>query len=343
MMNCFSSHARSIVVAVVLLVATLASADASAEVKEISIGRAVSVAYLPIMVMEERKLMEKHAKAAGLGDVAVSYVAMTGGTQLNDALLSGSVQIATGGLTPFIVIWAKTHGSIGVRGLSPFNSTPLYLNTRNPNITSIKDFAPHDRIAVVGAKSALQAILLQMEAAKVYGPDQYTKLDPLTVSMPLADAAAQLITGGDGQITADFTVPPFSYQELAVPGIHTVITSTDILGGPATYGIAYTTTKFVNDNPRTSAAFIAALDEAIDIINKDRKAAGDIFLRISKTKTPQDLLDKMMRDPTITFEQTPHSIMKYVDFMNRIGTINVKGQSWKDLFFPSEIHRLPGS
>ncbi|HZP88412.1 MAG TPA: ABC transporter substrate-binding protein [Burkholderiales bacterium] len=325
----------------VLLAAS--SASALAEVNQIKVGRAISVAYLPIMVMEERKLLEKHARAAGLGDIKVDYVLMTGGTQLNDALLAGTLQIATGGMTPFILLWARTHGNIGVKGLSPFNSTPLYLNTRDPSIKSIKDFTEKDRIAVVGVKSALQAILLEMEASKVFGPDNYAKLDHLTVSMPLADAAAQLISGGSGQITADFTVPPFSYQELAAPGIHTVLTSTDILGGPASYGIAYTTSEFQARNPKTCAAFVAALREAIDIINQDRKAAGDVLVRTYKTKPPKELIDKMMADPTITFEQTPQNIMKYVQFMNRIGTIKAKPESWKDLFFPGEIDKLPGS
>jgi len=196
---------------------------------------------------------------------------------------------------------------------------------------------------VVAAKSALQAILLQMEAAKVFGPENYAKLDPLTVSLPLPDAAAQLISGGRGQITADFTVPPFSYQELATPGVRTMLTSTDILGGPATYTIAYTTTKFQADNPKTSAAFVAALGEAIDFINKDRKAAGEIYLRTFKSKPPTEAVNKMMSDPTITFEQTPQNVMKYAEFMHRIGTISMKPASWRDFFFPSAIHKLPGS
>src|ERR1043166_5779042 len=302
-------------------------AVAAAEVNQVKIGRAVSVGYLPIMVMEERKLMEKHARAAGLGDITVEYVSMTGGTQLNDALLSDSLQIATGGTTPFLLLWARTEGNLAVKGLSPFNSMPLYLNTRSPSIKSIKDFTDKDRIAVVAAKSALQAILLQMEAAKAFGPENYTKLDSITVSMPIAEAAAQLMSGGSGQITADFTVPPFSYQELATPGIRNILTSTDILGGPASYTIAYTTSKFHSANPKTSAAFVAALGEAIDFINKDRKAAGDIFLRTFKSRPPKDVIDQMMADKTITFEQTPQNIMKYVDFMHKIGTIKTRPAS----------------
>lgn len=318
------------------------SNGASAEVNQLTIGRAVSVAYLPIMVMESRKLVEKHARAAGLGDVKVNYAVMTGGTQINDALISGSMQIATGGLTPFLVIWAKTHGNIDVKGLSPFNSTPLYLNSRNPAVRSIKDFTENDRIAIVAPKSAIQAILLQIEASKVFGPDNYAKLDHLTVAMPLADAAAQLIAGG-GQITADFTVPPFSYQELADSHVHTVLTSTQILGGPATYGIAYATADFVKANPKLSAAFVAALREAIGFIHSDRHGAREIFLATFKTKPRVDAIDKMMADPEITFGQTPQNMMKYVDFMHRIGILKARPDSWKDLFFPGEIEALPGS
>ena len=131
-----------------LVLAAICTA-ATAEMNQIKIGRAVSVGYLPIMVMEDRKLMEKHAKAAGLGDISVEYVSMTGGTQLNDALLADSLQIATGCTAPFVLLWARTRGNIEVKGLSPFNSMPLYLNTRNPNIKSIKDFTAQDRIAVV--------------------------------------------------------------------------------------------------------------------------------------------------------------------------------------------------
>ena len=317
------------------------SCQASAEVNQVTIGRAVSVAYLPVMVMESRKLLEKHARAAGLGDVKVSYAVMTGGTQLNDALISGSLQIATGGVAPFLVIWAKTHGNIEVKGLSPFNSTPLYLNSRNPTVKSIKDFTENDRIAIVAPKSAIQAILLQIEASKVFGPENYAKLDHLTVAMPLADAAAQLIAGG-GQITADFTVPPFSYQELADPHVHTVLTSTQILGGPATYGVAYASADFVKANPKLSNAFLAALREAIGFIHSDRHGAREIFLATFKTKPRVDVIDKMMGDPEITFGQTPQNMTKFVEFMNRIGILKVKPDSWKDLFFP-EVHDRAGS
>ena len=328
--------------AVVATVLALVAQPGVAEVGEVKIARAVSVAFLPLMVMEHNKLLEKHAKAAGLGDINVTWSIYTGGTAINDALLAGNLHFASSGVTPFLILWSRTQGNLNVRGVAAMNRTPLYLNTRNPNIKSIRDFTDKDRIAVLAPKSALQAILLQMAATQAFGEANYAKLDPLTVGLPLPDALAMLLSGAAG-ITADFTVPPFSYQERETPGVHTVLTSNDILGGSATYAVAYTTNRFREENPKTYAAFAAALKEAIDQINADKKAAADIYIAVSKQKTTAAELNKLLNDAEITYELTPRNLMKYADFMSKVGIMKAKPNSWKDLFFPGEVHSLPGS
>lgn len=95
---------------------------------------------------------------------------MSSGTALNDALFSGSVQVATGGLPPSPLVWAKTQGNFGVKGLSPFNSMPRYLNTRNPEVKTIKDFTDKDRIA----KSSLQ-VTLPRESTPIVGRESRAK------------------------------------------------------------------------------------------------------------------------------------------------------------------------
>ncbi len=95
---------------------------------------------------------------------------------------------------------------------------PLYLNTRNPAIKSIKDFTEKDRIALPAVKVSMQAIMLQMAAAKEYGENNYTKLDGLTVSMAHPDGVAALMSGAS-EITAHFTSPPFQFRELKDPKI----------------------------------------------------------------------------------------------------------------------------
>jgi ABC-type nitrate/sulfonate/bicarbonate transport system substrate-binding protein len=44
-------------------------------------------------VAQEQKLIEKHAKAAGV-DAKVEWIKLSGGSAVNDALLSGNIEIA---------------------------------------------------------------------------------------------------------------------------------------------------------------------------------------------------------------------------------------------------------
>jgi len=310
------------------------------EMSEINVAQQYGIGYLPLMLMEEQKLIEKHAKAAGM-DVKVGWAKFAGGNVMNDALLSGSLQFASGGVGPLVTLWSRTKGNLDVKAVSAINSMPLYLNTRNPSVKSIKDFTDKDRIALPAVKVSIQAVTLQMAAEKAFGDGQQGKLDSLTVSMSHPDAQTALLSG-QSEVTAHFGSPPFQYQQLKRPGISTVLNSVDVLGGPTTFNVVWTTSKFRNENPKLYAAFVAALDEATAFINKDKKAAAEAYLRISKDKDSVADILAMLNDPAIVFTTAPQNIMAYANFMTKIGMIKVKPDSWKDLFFPN-IHGAAGS
>ncbi len=171
--------------------------------------------------------------------------------------------------------------------------------------------------------------------------DSKNRLDPLTVTMAHPDAQVALLSG-QSEINAHFGSPPFQYQQLRNPAIHTVVNSYDVLGGPATFNVVWTTSKFRNENPKLYDAFVKALDEANAMINNDRQKAAEAYLRISKDKDSVQEIVAMLNDPQIVYTTTPQNIMKYVDFMYKTGSIKVKPDSWKDLFFPN-AQTLPGS
>ena len=323
----------------VLACAALAP-HARAEMSEINVAQQYGIGYLPLMIMEDQKLIEKHAKAAG-ADVKVGWAKFAGGNVMNDALLSGSLQFASGGVGPLITLWAKTHGNLDVKAVSAINSMPLYLNTRNPAVKSIGDFTDKDRIALPAVKVSIQAVTLQMAADKAFGDGQQGRLDALTVSMSHPDAQTALLSG-QSEIDAHFSSPPFQYQQLERPGIHRVLNSYDVLGGPATFNTVWTTTKFRSENPKLYAAFVAALDEATATINRDKRTAAETYLRVSKDKSSPESIFGMLNDPEIVYTTTPQNVMKYVGFMYKTGSIKVKPDSWKDLFFPN-VHNAAGS
>lgn len=324
--------------AALLLIGT---GTARAEVSELRIAEQYGISYLPLMIMEDQKLIEKHAKAEGLGDLKVSWTKFAGGNVMNEALLSGSLHFASGGVGPMVTLWAKTRGNYDVKGVAAINSMPLYLNTRNPAVKTLKDFTEKDKIALPAVKVSIQAVTLQMAAEQVFGPGQQNRLDAYTVTMSHPDAQMALLSG-TSEITGHFSSPPFQYQQLEKPGIHTVLNSYDVLGGPATFNAVWATSKFRAENPKVYAAFVAALDEATAIINRDKRWAAEAYLRISKDKDSIDSILKMLNDPKIVYTTTPQNVLKYVDFMHKVGSIKTTTSNWKDLFFPN-VHNLPGS
>ena len=321
------------------VVAIAASAIANAETSEIKIAPSYGIAYLPLVVMEQNRLVEKHAKAAGLGDIKVTWVTISGGAGMNDALLSGSVDFVSGGIPPFALLWEKTRGA--VRGVAALSAMPIFLNTRNPGIKTVRDFTPASRIALPAVKSSAQAMFLQMAAEQAFGEGNFARLDSLTISMAHPEATALLLSGR-GEIDSNFSSPPFQYQQLEQPGMRTVLNSYDVLGGPATLFMVWTTAKFHSANPKTYAAFLAALEEANAFIAKDRRGAAELYVQKSRDKTPLENLLKMLNDPQTQFVVAPQSVMKTVLFMHKTGTLKSRPESWKDLFFP-EVHQLPGS
>ena len=323
-------------------VAAALAPRAQAETQEIRLAKQFSMGYVQFNVLDHAKLIEKHAKAAGLGDVKVSWATFNGPNVMNDALIAGTVDVVAGGVPGLVTLWAKTAGTAQeVRGISALSSQPFLLNTRNPEVKSVRDFTERDKIALPAIKVSVQAVTLEMAAAQAFGRDNYAKLDPLTISLAPPDATIGLISGG-AEFDSAFSVPPYQNQQLEHPGIHTVLNSFDVLGGAHSFTVAWTSKRFHDANPKLYGALIAALKEATDIINADRRAAAGLWIEDAKSKLPLDMVHGVIAGPQVTWTMTPEQTMKYARFMQEVGSIKTAPKSWQDLFFP-EIHDLPGS
>ena len=327
---------------VVACAVLISSSVRAAEVREVNFAAAYGISYLPLMVIEHNKIIERRATAAGLGDVKPVFVKLANPAAMNDGLLSGQIDFAMSGPPSIITIWARTKGSKNeIKGVAGIVLTPMWLNVNNPDIKSIRDFTEKDKIAVTSVKISIPAIILQMAALKEWGKQGYAKLDPLTVSMSHPDGLAAFLS--KQEVTGHFTSPPFMYKELEQSGVHRILNSDDVMGGPATFTCLYSNSKFHDANPRTYKEIFAAFTEAVEFINKDKKQAAEIYLKVSgDKKSSVSEIQKQLEDPNIVFTTTPRYIQKYADFMFDVGSIKQKANSWKDIFF-EEAHQLPGS
>ena len=321
--------------------AALAAGSAAAEVDELKMMSQYGIGYMQLTLMKHDKLVEKHLAKQGLADTKVTWATMGAGAAANDALLSGSLHFAAGGTGPALILWDRTRQNLGVNGVSALSSMPNLLVTRNPNVKTLKDFTEKDRIAMAGAGSSVQTTYLQMAVSKEYGIDQYKKLNPLMVNLPHPEGLRALLSGS-GDVTAQFTSPPFQNTALENPSIRTVLNSYDVMGGPNTFLMVWATKKFREENPKSYRAVVDALKEATDSINADKKRAAEIYVKEGGGKESVDKLLKIMEDPQVRYTMAPERILPYAQFMHQVGTLKNKPESWKDLFFP-EVHQLPGS
>lgn len=318
--------------AVAALALALGVSGAARAEGRIRIAEQFGVVYLLLNVAQDQKLIEKHGRKQGV-DIDVDWVKLSGGAAVNDALLSGSIDVAGAGLGPLFTIWDRTNGRQNVRAVASLGNFPYYLVSTNPAVRTIADFSRKDRIALPAVTVSVQARILQMAAAKQWGKAEFRRLDPITQTVPHPDAAAAVIAGKT-ELNAHFGNPPFQEQELAGnPQAKIVLNSYDVLGGPSSATVLYATEKYVKENPKTYRAFIDALVEAAQLASTNPEAAADAYLRVNKGNIDRALLVKVIRNPQVQFKVAPQNTLVLGQFLHEVGAIRTKPASWRDYFF----------
>ena len=326
------------------LLVVLAAGAARAESDEVRFAQQFGLLYLPMHVVVDQKLVETCAKETGLGDVKVSMHRFSGGAAVNQALLSGNVDFAAGGIGPLLTIWDKTYGKINVRAMTNLAAMPLKLNTNDPNVKKLEDYlkVTDHKIATPSVKVSIQARILQMASAKTWGQENFEKLDDLTVSMNHPTAAAAMLSGGQS-VKSHFATLPTSWQELQDPKIHNVISSYDVLGGRHSTVAMYNTEKWKNDNPKLYECVWKSFRKAIAWINEDVKRAAGLFHTFTKSKLDLADVEKMLTTPgEMDYSLQPERTMQFAKFLHSVGAIENLPASWKDYYWENN-HDQDGS
>ncbi|AIP50985.1 ABC transporter substrate-binding protein [Burkholderia pseudomallei] len=315
-----------------LAAASLVAAPAARAEGRIRVAEQFGIVYLLLNVARDRHLIEQAGRAEGIA-IDVDWVKLSGGAAINDALLSGSIDIAGAGVGPLLTIWDRTRGRQNVKGVASLGNLPYYLVSNDPRVKTIADFTARERIAVPAVTVSVQSRLLQFAAAQRWGDRAYDRLDKLTQAVAHPDAAAAIIAGRT-ELTAHFGNPPFQEQELAAnPNAHIVLSSYDVLGGPNSATVLYATERFRRDNPKTYRAFVAALGQAARYVQTNPEGAVDAYLRVNGSKADRALLLKIVRNPQVQFRIAPQNTFALAAFMHRVGAIRHEPKTWRDYFF----------
>jgi NitT/TauT family transport system substrate-binding protein len=312
---------------------------------ELRVGVQFGLGYLPFHVADRAGFLASRMREQGIEPVPVRIVQLAGAPQMNDGLLSGTLEIASGGYTAMMVFCEKTRGAGDKQflGISALASVPYDLFTVDPELKTLKDIdVGRDKIGVPSIKVSVPAVYLAMAAEEIYGIGKQTTLDVATVSLAQPDGATSLLSGGSTVNSYMFS-PPFIQQMTGKPGIRRVWSSNELFGAPATALVSWTTEKFHRENPKLFAAIIAAMRDAMALIANEPQRAADIYIAAEHSKLPPELLVAALADKaSLRYTLAPEQSTKIADFLSRTGALKSRPSQWKDLFFP-EIHSESGT
>ncbi len=284
------------------------------------------IGYGQLIIMQDLHTLEK--RVPGL---RVEWLKLTSGPVIRDAMLAGQVDVGSGGVAPFIIAWDR---GVTWKIISTLNEMPLYLNTFRPEVKSVRDFRPTDKIAMP-AVGSIQHVVLQMAAERDLGAA--TALDSLVVGMSHPDGMFALLS--KREITGHLTSPPYQYLELQTSGVHKVFDSYQIVGGPHTFNMVWAMDDFPTKHPDEYRALLRSLEETTAFLSEHQDEAARILAEAEKTQV--GFMRALLRNPEIKYTMTPHRLMQFSTFLKKIGTTKRVPASWKELTF-DEIHRLPG-
>lgn len=325
----------------VLALAFMAGAglQAAAETDKVRIAEQFGLLYLPQNVVHERKLIQKHVVAAGLPEPKVELLTISGGANINKALLSGNLDFAAAGIGPLLKLWGKSDGRF--KAAISMSDMPLKLLTNDPAVKKIEDYltVKDHKIAMPAAGVSIQAQVLQMASDKLWGEPH--KLDQLVVSMKHPTALAAMLSGGQA-VKSHFATLPYSFEELQSGKVHLVLSSYDLLGSSHTTVAMITGREFKEKNPKTYKAIVDAYAEAYDWIYENEAEAVKIFIKATKSQLDPKSINAMVGNKKeIEYSAVPKHTKEFADFLHKMGDIPA-AKSWKDYFWEN-MHGEAGS
>jgi NitT/TauT family transport system substrate-binding protein len=317
----------------------LALAGSGSAEEPVRIGVGYGLAFLPIYICEDLKLVEKYGKESRL-DLRASYQHFAGAGPMQEALASGAIDMAPFGVAPMLAAWENAKGTpwqiLAVSGLT---TLPPALLTNRPDVRSLSDFRAADRIAVP-SPTAPQLYLLQMQSEKVFG--QYDKLRPQIVVLSHAEAVDDLV-GAKNTVAGYFSSAPYAEIALADGRVHKILTASDVVDGKASFLVLGAGKGYIAAHPQVPGAVAKAIDEAARIIHDDPRRAAEIYL----VHEPSRTLDAMALAGVLAglkdeFGSAVRGIGAFADFMGRHGELKSPPGSWKEIVAPALLNS-PGS
>lgn len=318
---------RTLIFLLILLVLTGSALSGLADAspadfsgKKIRLAVQYGMQYAPVYVAQQLGLLEEQ-----LPGIQLEWTNFGGGSAMNEALISGNLDVAFMGIPPALI--AIDRG-VDYRIAFGICVPPAELMVSAASgITSLKDIQPTHKIAVPGVGS-IQHIMLAMAAEKQLGNAKAFDNNVLAMANP--DAYTSLISGKD--LAGHFASMPYIDLE-AKAGLNSILTAADALGsGASIVGVA--TRNFAQDEPLFKGVK-AAISQAIELINQRDAKAVEIIAATEKISGEDALL--YLAWPGNLYALDVYSISALGQFMAQAGYLKNAYPGFENVTWPGAL------
>lgn len=285
--------------------------------EQVSIAYQPGLGYAPLLVAKQQEALE-----TALPDTDIEWLQLNSGAAIRDGIISGEIQVGSGGIGPFLVGY---DSGIEWKVLTGMNNMSLHLMAMDPAIQSIEDLAGAGSIAMPGPDS-IQSVVLRKAAQEQL--DDARALDDQIVAMGHPEGVQALV---GGQLAAHLTSPPFQTQE-EEEGAHMILESYDVFG-EHTFNSVFTRTEFANCNPEFVDALVTAVGDANALLTDQPAEAAEILA--TEMGITAEEIEQQITAEGISFTATPTGFGTFAEFMQEIGLIDEVPET-SDLFFENE-------
>jgi NitT/TauT family transport system substrate-binding protein len=302
-------------------------ASAASATGSLTIAGLTDLGYAPFYLLAAKGWLQQ-----ALPHVSIHWEFLASGAAVESEMISGQINVASLGLAPFLVGWNK---GVDWKILSSFGPNNEYLITWMPQIKSLKDFTPADKIAIL-APTSIQAIALEKAAdEQLHNPHA---LDENMVALPHAVAYQ---AWKQHTIAADFSAVPFQGEELAAGG-HSILSLNGIFHTDITPNVVAVEQPFYDSHRTEMAVLYAQIQRALAYLtDHPNRSATAIAAYEGKGVTPAEV-KKAIDNPAIQWSVAPGGLEAYATFMRQIGLISKTLTSWKQLVYPN-LYGVNGS
>ena len=299
------------------LISACESGDQNSQ-KSITIAEQYGLAYAPVQLIKELKLLEESDS-----DLKVEWKQLSNTTSIRESMLAGEVNVAFMAIPPFLIARDKGMEWKIISGLS---ESPLGLMTNRSYINFLSDFKTEDEIALPQPGS-IQHILLSMAAKREFGETE--KFDDQLLTMNHPDAMNALLAGRE--VSAHFASAPYLFLESKEDGIKKVLSGSEAFGGDFTFIIGVSTKEFYQQQSENYILFYKALMKAIDFI--EQNPAGAAELLADNYDLSQAEMEEYLSWPGMKFTSEIKGLEEFIAFMTAEGYLEENDYQGSELIF----------